>query len=257
MNQPVAAAPRIAVLVDCDNTSPEALDYALGLIPPSARVVARQGYGNGGTLAKQRWREALNRHAFTPCLQYQFAPGKNSADIALALDALEMMLEDRADTFYLVTSDSDFAGLCRKLRIRGGAVSIVGEEKTPPMLQEACNRFYTFTPVQDTERSAPPAPEQAEGTAQPALQIELKTEHEHILIQAVDALAKGRADGTVGLTELGQYLRTHHSFAAKENGYGTLVKMIGKCSSLRATTKKDKAAVVRSASVTAIRRPAK
>jgi len=257
MNQPVASAPRIAVLVDCDNTSPEALDYTLGLIPPSACVVARQGYGNGGTLAKQRWREALNRHAFTPCLQYQFAPGKNSADIALALDALEMMLEDRADTFYLVTSDSDFASLCRKLRIRGGAVSIVGEEKTPPMLQEACNRFYTFTPAQDTERPAPPVSEQAEETAQPASQIELKPEHEHILIRAVDTLAKGRADGTVGLTELGQYLRKHHSFGAKQNGYGTLVKMIDKCASLQATTKNDKAAVVRSASVTAIRRTAK
>ena len=255
MNQLAAASPRIAVLVDCDNTSPEALDHTLSLIPSSARIVRRQGYGNGGTLGKQRWREALNRHAFTPCLQYQFASGKNSADIALALDALELMLEEHADTFYLVTSDSDFASLCRKLRTRGGVVFIVGEDKTPPMLQEACNQFFTFTPVQDSEHASLP-PLAAEAT-QAALHADVKPEHEQILTGAIDSLAVGRPDGIVGLTELGQYLRDQYAFSAKQSGYTTLAKMIDKCSALRATSKNGKAAVARSASVTAIRRPAK
>lgn len=49
--------------------------------------------------------------------------GKNTADIGLALAALEGLFDARADTFCLVTSDSDFAYLCRKLRERGAAVS--------------------------------------------------------------------------------------------------------------------------------------
>ncbi len=67
--------------------------------------------------------------------------GKNTADIALALDAMETMFDQRADTFCLVTSDSDFAYLCRKLRERGATVCIVGESKTPEALRNASDQF--------------------------------------------------------------------------------------------------------------------
>ena len=127
---------RVAVLVDCDNTTPEILEYALKVIAKFGRVVLRRGYGNSTTLA-QKWQEALVRLAFTPCLQFQYASKKNTSDIALALDAVEALFDQRADTFCLVTSDSDFAYLCRKLRERGASVCIVGEEKTPDALRNA------------------------------------------------------------------------------------------------------------------------
>ena len=79
---------RVAVLVDCDNTTPEILDYALRVVAQFGRVVLRRGYGNHTTLTRN-WQEALVRQAFTPCLQFQYVAGKNTADIALALDALE------------------------------------------------------------------------------------------------------------------------------------------------------------------------
>ena len=81
--------------------------------------------------------KALVCLAFAPCLQYQYAAGKNTADIALALDALEAYFDERAETFCLVTSDSDFAYLCRKLRERAATVCIVGESKTPGALRTA------------------------------------------------------------------------------------------------------------------------
>ena len=56
-----------------------------------------------------RWQDALVRLAFTPHLQYQYASGKNTADIALALDAMEIMFDQRAETFCL--GDQRF-GLC-------------------------------------------------------------------------------------------------------------------------------------------------
>lgn len=78
----------VAVLVDCDNTTPEILEYALRVVAQFGRVVVRWGYGNHSTLAN-KWQEALVRLAFTPCLQYQYAAGKNTSDLALALDAME------------------------------------------------------------------------------------------------------------------------------------------------------------------------
>jgi len=134
---------RVAVLVDCDNTTPEILEYALRVVAQFGRVVLRRGYGNHSTLAS-KWQEALVRLAFTPCLQYQYAAGKNTSDIALALDAVEALFDRRADTFCLVTSDSDFAYLCRKLRERGATVHIVGEAKSPDALRNASDQFFEW-----------------------------------------------------------------------------------------------------------------
>ena len=141
--QLLQAESRVAVLVDCDNTSPEVLEHALRVVAQFGRVVLRRVYGNHATLAN-KWQEALVRLAFTPCLQYQYASGKNTSDIALALDAVEALFDDRADTFCLVTSDSDVAYLCRKLRERGATVHIVGEAKTPDALRNASDQFFEW-----------------------------------------------------------------------------------------------------------------
>lgn len=145
-SSPFRANPRIAMLVDCDNVAPGMLAHALAEIrrlAPDGRVVMRRAYGNTITLLG-KWKDVLARLAFMPCLQYQQASGKNTADIALALDALEALLDERADTFCIVTSDSDFVHLCRKLRERGAAVVMVGEEKTPEALRNAADHFVQW-----------------------------------------------------------------------------------------------------------------
>lgn len=91
-NSPLEA--RVAVLVDCDNVPTDIVEHALLMVAQFGRVVLRRGYGNHNTLAN-KWQEVLVRQAFTPCLQYQYASGKNTADIALALDALEALFDNR------------------------------------------------------------------------------------------------------------------------------------------------------------------
>lgn len=86
---------RVAVLVDCDNVPTGNLDHALCFVARFGRVVVRRGYGNPAALASARWQDALVQQAFTPNLQYQYASGKKTADIALALDALEMLFDDK------------------------------------------------------------------------------------------------------------------------------------------------------------------
>ncbi|WP_374315338.1 NYN domain-containing protein [Aquabacterium sp.] len=215
---------RLAVLVDCDNTSPDILEYALQVVAQFGRVVMRRGYGNHSTLAN-KWQEALVRMAFSPCLQYQYASGKNTSDIALALDAQEALFDDRADTFCLVTSDSDFAYLCRKLRERGATVLIVGEAKTPDALQNASDQFFMWQPA---EVISAPTPEDVATTEpkgappQPA-----KKRRPRALMDAVALLSGNTTDGKVGLGALGQYMkRTNPSFAPKVYGHSTLSDMV-------------------------------
>lgn len=164
---PTTTETRVAVLVDCDNVPPDILEHALRMVAQFGRVVLRRGYGNQGTLAN-KWQDALVRLAFTPCLQYQYAAGKNTADIALALDTLEALFDQRADTFCLVTSDSDFAYLCRKLHERGATVCIVGEPKTPDALRNASDQFFEWVrpepPAEAVVEAAPKTTAKAEPT---------------------------------------------------------------------------------------------
>lgn len=212
---------RVAVLVDCDNTTPEILEHALRVVAQFGRVVLRRGYGNHSTLAN-KWQEALVRLAFTPCLQYQYAAGKNTADIALALDAIEAMFDDRADTFCLVTSDSDFAYLCRKLRERGATVHIVGEAKTPDALRNASDQFFEWLPPEPAVEPSDPAKPKTTSAPKPPVKRRPKA-----LIHAVALLAGDTADGRIGLGALGQYLkRTDPGFSPKTFGHSTLSDMV-------------------------------
>lgn len=215
---------RVAVLVDCDNTTPEILEYALRVVAQFGRVVLRRGYGNHITLAKT-WQEALVRQAFTPCLQYQYAAGKNTADIALALDALEAMFDHRAEKFCLVTSDSDFAYLCRKLRERGATVCIVGESKTPEALRNASDQFFEWAPAAATGTEVPdekPAQTRAEQPRPSAIK-----RRPRFVVDAVALLASSTSEGHVHLGALGQYLkRTDPGFSPANYGHSGLLDML-------------------------------
>ncbi len=222
---------RVAVLVDCDNTTPDILEHALRVVAQFGRVVVRRGYGNHGTLAN-KWQEALVRLAFTPCLQYQYASGKNTADIALALDALEAMFDHRADTFCLVTSDSDFAYLCRKLRERGATVYIVGEAKTPDALRNASDQFFEWVKPEASDKApATDAPltktDPASEAGKPEAAKPVPKKRPRFVIEAVALLAGDTSEGKVGLGELGQYLkRTDPAFTPKAYGHSGLLDMI-------------------------------
>jgi uncharacterized protein (TIGR00288 family) len=218
---------RVAVMVDCDNVAPDIIDHALRVAAQFGRVVVRRGYGNPQTLAG-KWQEALVRQAFTPCVQFQYASGKNTADIALALDALETLFDHRADIFCLVTSDSDFAYLCRKLRERGAKVCIVGETKAPAALRNASDEFFEWAQPLDEETAKPaePKPPNAHKSATVAAKAAAR-KRPLFLVDAVQLLASNTPDGKVQLSPLGHYLkRTDSSFSPKTHGHSGLLNMV-------------------------------
>jgi uncharacterized protein (TIGR00288 family) len=226
--------PRAAVLVDCDNVPPDILEYSLLMAAQFGRIVLRRGYGNQSTLSN-KWQDALIRQAFTPYLQYQHVPGKNTADIALALDAQEALFDGRVDTFCLVTSDSDFTYLCRKLRERGATVCIVGETKTPQPLRNACDQFFEWvpeTPPQNDE-SKPEAESKGETAREsaalpsPSKKQEEKGRSQFIVRAVSQLVSESSSEGKVSLGLLGQYLkRTDSGFSPKKYGHASLLNMV-------------------------------
>ena len=69
--------------------------------------------------------------------------GKNSADIRLAVDAMEICLtKDHIDTFAILSGDSDFSPLVSKLKEFGKTVIGVGmKDATSSLLTEVCDEF--------------------------------------------------------------------------------------------------------------------
>lgn len=172
-----------------------------------------------------KWQEALVRLAFTPCLQYQYAAGKNTSDIALALDAVEALFDERADTFCLVTSNSDFAYLCRKLRERGVTVHIVGEAKSPDALRNASDQFFEWVKPEAVAEQ-PKAATKAEAAKLDPNKPAPKLRPRYI-VEAVTLLAADTPEGKVTVSALGSYLkRADPSFSPKTYGHSGLLDML-------------------------------
>ncbi len=67
--------------------------------------------------------------------------GKNSSDVLLCIDAMELALSGGIQAFAIATSDGDFTHLAQRLRERGLHVLGLGEAKAPNCFRMACSNF--------------------------------------------------------------------------------------------------------------------
>ena len=92
------------------------------------------------------------RHAILPSQQFPYTTGKNSTDITLVIDAMDLLHSGRFDGFCLVSSDSDFTRLAARIREQGIDVYGIGQAKTPESFRQACTRFiFTENFAADTD----------------------------------------------------------------------------------------------------------
>jgi uncharacterized LabA/DUF88 family protein len=145
-------APRLAVLIDADNASAR---IAPGLFEEIAKIgeaSVRRIYGDFSGTRLKSWAEILSTHAIMPYQNFAYTSGKNASDIALVIDAMDLLHSGRFDGFCLVSSDSDFTRLAARIREQGVDVYGFGEQKTPESFRQACRRFIY------TENLLPEAP---------------------------------------------------------------------------------------------------
>jgi len=148
---------RLAVLIDADNASPR---IAAGLFEEIAAIgeaSVRRIYGDFSSTRLKGWSEVLSTHAIVPSQNFANTVGKNASDIALVIDAMDLLHTGRFDAYCLVSSDSDFTRLAARIREQGVDVYGFGEAKTPESFRQACKRFiYTenLAPATATYASA-------------------------------------------------------------------------------------------------------
>src|SRR5437660_10269338 len=83
--------------------------------------------------------------------------GKNSADIRLCVDAMDLAYsKDHIDTFVIVSGDSDFSPLVSKLKENGKHVIGLGmQESTSNLLRDNCDEFIYYEDLGKTPTLAP------------------------------------------------------------------------------------------------------
>ena len=106
-------------------------------------ATVRRIYGDFSNGRLASWNTAIRSWSIVARHQPAHVKGKNAADIALAVDAMDLSYRERLDGFVLVSSDSDFTRLAQRLREGGFAVYGFGESKTPRAFRSACHRFGT------------------------------------------------------------------------------------------------------------------
>ena len=143
---------QLAVLIDADNVSSryaatifeELENYGLSTY---RRIYGNWSKGNG-------WTEGiLLEHSIMPVQQFSYTTGKNATDMAMVIDAMDILYKNKVQGFCLVTSDSDFTRLAMRLREENMFVLGMGESKTPQALTRACNKFIHLNLVAEQNKA--------------------------------------------------------------------------------------------------------
>ena len=137
----------VAVLIDYENVGLDAIQDLLDQLSDVGRVMIRRAYGDWSVQRGKQ--DQLLELGIEPIHQYHSnKSGKNSSDIRLAIEAIDLLYNSPIDTFVIVSSDSDFVPLVGKLRSSGKSVIVAGRrEATSPTLIKSCDR-YIFLDVE-------------------------------------------------------------------------------------------------------------
>jgi hypothetical protein len=123
-------APRLAVLIDADNTSARIASGLFAEIAKIGEASVRRIYGDFSGPRLKGWVDVLAAHAIMAHQNFANTTGKNASDIALVIDAMDLLHSGRFDGFCLVSSDSDFTRLAARIREQGVDVYGFGSTRT-------------------------------------------------------------------------------------------------------------------------------
>lgn len=132
-----------AVLVDAENVSWRTMRPIMAKIGQYGDARVRRMYGDFSAPGLVRWAEVERTHSFMRVHQSALVKGKGCSDVLLAADAIKLRYEndELIDGFCIVSSDSDFAPLVKRLREAGKHVIGFGRAETPKPFQQACHEF--------------------------------------------------------------------------------------------------------------------
>ncbi len=210
-----------AVLIDADNISSKYAATIFEELEKYGLSTYRRIYGNWSR--GNGWSDGmLLEYSIMPVQQFSYTSGKNATDMAMVIDAMDILFKNKVQGFCLVTSDSDFTRLAMRLREENMFVLGMGESKTPVALTRACNKFIHLNLVaeqnkalEENELSGPE--ENDEQNVTPISEVR----------QAILAVINENGGKQVDLARIGNRLNDKFSdFDVRNYGYSKLSTMV-------------------------------
>jgi hypothetical protein len=132
--------------------------------------------------------------------------GKNSADIRMVVDALDLCYtKEHVDSFVIISGDSDFSPLVSKLRENNKTVIGVGvKSSTSDLLMANCDEFLFYDDLVRRKQAPPPKPRKApakkpasakDKTPAPPPVEDKKREAWDLVVETYVALVEERGEG--------------------------------------------------------------
>lgn len=152
----------------------ELLDFkpVLERLVEKGKVVAKRAYADWGRFSE--YRTGLHELGIELTeIPERGMTGKNSADIRLVVDAMELSYaKEHIDTFVIVSGDSDFTPLVLRLKENGKTVVGVGmKESTSDLLAANCDEFIYYEDIGATTEGAPSIGESVPRKKRPAFTL--------------------------------------------------------------------------------------
>ncbi len=138
---------KIALLIDAENISRNYRKTIMNELAKYGTTTYRRIYGDFTSRTISWTSEDMLKYSLTPVQQYSNTSrnnrnaGKNSSDITLVIDAMDILYSGNVEGFCIVSSDSDFTKLASRLREAGMLVIGMGEQKTPLAFRKSCEKF--------------------------------------------------------------------------------------------------------------------
>lgn len=204
----------IALLIDADNAPARAAQRVFAELARHGKVNIRRAYGNWKSNNLKGWEAILLEHAIQPIQQFDLTKGKNATDIAMTIDAMDLLFTKQLDAFGLVTSDCDFTPLVTRILADGKTVFGFGERKTPDAFVNACSTFL-FLDEEDAD-----APKQKLS----GKSLKGDTKLVNLIRDAI--IGTCADDGWANLGRVGSHISNHASFDPRNYGYSRLSDLI-------------------------------
>lgn len=200
---------QLAVLIDFENVGLDSIQWLFDQLSHVGRIIVKRAYGDWSTAGNRR--DQLLQLGVEPIQLFHAAQSKNSSDIRLAIDAVELLYQSPVDTFVIVSSDSDFVSLVNRLRAAGKTVIGAGREETAPhSLVISCDRYYYLEKT---------------GRRRTKVRSGKRKKGDTLLIRAVEASID--EEGRVVGSKLHQTIqRLDPSFDFRTLGYATFAKYL-------------------------------
>src|SRR5690348_11594533 len=100
MSPPVSSSSEnIALLIDADNSPSAKIEFIIAELAKYGVVNIRRAYGNWKNDKLKGWADLLHEFAIQPVQQFDLVKGKNATDMAMLIDAMDILYTKSVTTF--------------------------------------------------------------------------------------------------------------------------------------------------------------